>query len=84
MQSDTGVLKVDSSSEGILLTLHETATDFVRPVALGPAMVREDRTEDDKVLSYGDNLLRQSDVDLLNGPHWLNDQVLLSTSGHQE
>ena len=28
-----------------------------------------------KVLDYGDVLLRQSDVDLLKGPHWLNDQV---------
>ena len=30
---------------------------------------------DDKVLSLGDVLLRRSDVDLLTGPHWLNDQV---------
>lgn len=35
-----------------------------------------DRNGDDKVLSYGDNLLRRSDVDLLAGPFWLNDQVL--------
>ncbi len=35
-----------------------------------------DRNGDDKVLSYGDNLLRRSDVDLLDGPFWLNDQVL--------
>ena len=31
----------------------------------------------DKVLSYGDVLLRRSDVNLLKGPHWLNDQVQL-------
>lgn len=30
---------------------------------------------DDKVLSYGDVLIRRSDVELLTGPHWLNDQV---------
>lgn len=35
------------------------------------------RAGDDKVLSYGDNLLRQSDLDLLDGPYWLNDQVRL-------
>ena len=29
-----------------------------------------------KVLDYGDVLLRQADVDLLKGPHWLNDQVI--------
>ena len=28
-----------------------------------------------KVLDYGDVLLRREDVDLLRGPHWLNDQV---------
>ena len=32
---------------------------------------------DDKVLSLGDVLLRRSDVDLLTGPYWLNDQVNL-------
>lgn len=31
---------------------------------------------DEIVLSYHDSLLRQSDVDLLRGPHWLNDQVI--------
>jgi hypothetical protein len=31
----------------------------------------------DKVLSLGDVLLRRSDVDLLTGPNWLNDQVAL-------
>lgn len=36
------------------------------------------RTGDKKVLSYGDNLLRKSDVDLLGGPYWLNDQVVLT------
>ncbi len=29
-----------------------------------------------KVLSYGDILLRQQDVDLLHGRHWLNDQLM--------
>ena len=33
------------------------------------------------MLDYGDVLLRQSDVDLLRGPHWLNDQVMAAT-GH--
>lgn len=28
------------------------------------------------VLSYHDSLLRQSDVALLDGPHWLNDQII--------
>lgn len=36
-----------------------------------------DQNGNDKLLSYGDNLLRRSDVDLLDGPFWLNDQVLL-------
>ena len=31
---------------------------------------------DDKVLSYGDCLLRVCDVALLTGPHWLNDAVM--------
>ncbi len=31
---------------------------------------------DDKVLSYGDCLLRVRDVALLTGPHWLNDNVM--------
>lgn len=30
-----------------------------------------------RVLSYHDVLLRKGDVDLLRGPHWLNDQVRL-------
>lgn len=29
------------------------------------------------VLSYGDTKLRGRDVDLLEGPHWLNDMVRL-------
>lgn len=34
-------------------------------------------SEEDKiVLSYFDSLLRQSDVELLEGPHWLNDQLI--------
>eukprot|EP00249_Psilotum_nudum_P013264 c24247_g1_i2 orf=110-787(+) len=31
---------------------------------------------DEKVLSYGDVLLRRSDVDLLNGPYYLNDAII--------
>ncbi|KAG1941438.1 sentrin-specific protease 8 [Pimephales promelas] len=31
---------------------------------------------DPVVLSFQDSLLRRSDVALLNGPHWLNDQVI--------
>ncbi|CAL8243932.1 unnamed protein product [Lota lota] len=31
---------------------------------------------DPVVLSYQDSLLRRSDVTLLEGPHWLNDQVI--------
>lgn len=30
---------------------------------------------EEKVLSYGDVLLRRQDVYLLTGPNWLNDQV---------
>ncbi len=37
-----------------------------------------DQAGKDKILSYGDNLLRRSDVELLKGPHWLNDQVLFA------
>ena len=33
-------------------------------------------TDDRIVLSYHDSLLKQSDVDLLTGPHWLNDQII--------
>lgn len=33
-------------------------------------------SSDDKVLSYFDVVLRRGDVDLLNGPNWLNDQVI--------
>ena len=33
-------------------------------------------TYDIQVLSYGDVLLRRSDVELLQGQKWLNDQVL--------
>lgn len=32
--------------------------------------------DDPIVLSYHDALLRKSDVDLLDGPHWLNDQII--------
>lgn len=32
-----------------------------------------------RVLSYHDVLLREADVDILKGPHWLNDQA----SGHR-
>lgn len=28
------------------------------------------------VLSYNESLLRKSDVDLLKGPHWLNDTII--------
>ena len=38
-------------------------------------MGSESQTGDDKLLSYGDILLRRSDIDLLKGPCWLNDQV---------
>ncbi|XP_077450503.1 sentrin-specific protease 8 [Stigmatopora argus] len=31
---------------------------------------------DPVVLSYQDSLLRRSDVTLLEGPHWLNDQII--------
>ncbi|KAL3159525.1 hypothetical protein ABBQ38_009940 [Trebouxia sp. C0009 RCD-2024] len=39
-------------------------------------MRREAQAGNDKVLSYGDNLLRRGDVELLQGPHWLNDQII--------
>jgi hypothetical protein len=29
----------------------------------------------ERALSYHDVVLRHGDVDLLRGPHWLNDQV---------
>ena len=31
---------------------------------------------DDVVVSFGDAVLRRSDVGLLRGPHWLNDRVI--------
>lgn len=31
---------------------------------------------DDVILSYYDTILYQADVDLLNGPHWLNDAII--------
>ncbi|GLC33886.1 hypothetical protein PLESTB_000814600 [Pleodorina starrii] len=34
------------------------------------------RTGETKVLNYGDVLLREEDVSLLEGPYWLNDQVV--------
>lgn len=43
-------------------------------------MRREAQAGNDKVLSYGDNLLRRGDVELLQGPHWLNDQVQFACS----
>jgi len=32
--------------------------------------------KNDVVLSFNDSLVRQSDVQLLDGPHWLNDIVI--------
>ncbi|GAB0091039.1 sentrin-specific protease 8 [Sergentomyia squamirostris] len=32
--------------------------------------------KDRAVLSFHESLLRESDVDLLRGPHWLNDQII--------
>ena len=34
----------------------------------------------DKVLSYGDVLLRRLDLELLEGPHWLNDTVRMGAA----
>uniref|UniRef100_A0A182P0U1 Ubiquitin-like protease family profile domain-containing protein n=1 Tax=Anopheles epiroticus TaxID=199890 RepID=A0A182P0U1_9DIPT len=34
------------------------------------------RRNDEVALSYHESCLRQSDVDLLKGPYWLNDQVI--------
>lgn len=31
---------------------------------------------DRQVLSFHESLLRESDIDLLRGPHWLNDQII--------
>lgn len=33
-------------------------------------------TENRTVLSYKDSLLRESDINLLKGPHWLNDTII--------
>lgn len=30
----------------------------------------------EKVISYGDVLLRTSDVELLTGPYWINDKII--------
>ena len=32
--------------------------------------------EDEIVLNFNDSLLRKSDVDLLSGPYWLNDNLI--------
>ena len=32
--------------------------------------------KDKVVLSYGDSIIRESDMKLLNGPHWLNDRII--------
>lgn len=34
------------------------------------------KNEDKVVLSFSDSLIRQSDLKLLEGPHWLNDRVI--------
>jgi len=40
-------------------------------------MVRgEDSPGERVVLSRGDTCLREADVELLHGPHWLNDQLV--------
>ena len=33
-------------------------------------------SSDSTVLSLGDSLIRESDLNLLSGPHWLNDRVI--------
>lgn len=32
--------------------------------------------ENHVVLSFNDSLLHQADVDLLDGPHWINDKLI--------
>jgi len=32
--------------------------------------------EDPIVLNFNDSLLHKSDLDLLEGPHWINDQLI--------
>ena len=32
--------------------------------------------EDPVILSFNDSLLRKSDVSLLEGPYWLNDNII--------
>ena len=39
-------------------------------------MARSQNRENDVVLSYHDYILRQDDVNLLEGPYWLNDAVI--------
>ena len=34
------------------------------------------RNQDRIVLSYSDSIIRQSDLKLLEGPHWLNDRII--------
>jgi sentrin-specific protease 8 len=48
-----------------------SASGAARAAAAAPRQARDDP----RVLSYHDVLLRRSDVDLLEGDHWLNDQV---------
>ena len=33
-------------------------------------------SEDKVILSYGDSIIRESDMNILEGPHWLNDRII--------
>lgn len=59
------------ASPGIVIEYRDSADDIILVLWRGsPAM-----HPDDKVLSYGNVLIRRSDVELLTGLFWLNDQV---------
>ena len=36
----------------------------------------ENQNEDAIILSFNDSLIHKSDVDLLDGPYWINDTII--------
>lgn len=55
-------------------TCDHTWSCFLRCRSLHCHMAK--RIVDEKVLSYNDVVLRQSDLDILSGPHFLNDRII--------
>lgn len=56
-------------------TLH-IHTEIIQLQLLSNIQNMEKGGADDKVLSYNDVVLRRSDLDILSGPHFLNDRII--------